>query len=283
MGERSFFGAFILAGAVAIGVALWAFQLKKEKNATSIELRDARNELDLLARDHDAEVEALNVQHAEQLTQQLAAAAAEGENRIAELRSRQAARMAKFVAQYNLLVSDEKSAIDYVNTLEQRLLKGEVANDEEIEQVIAIASALTTLSNQYQGEIPEFTQLGNYFAEQATQKTDAPRSRIAFLKRIFSKEFRAEERAYQQDVARQQAYQEAYERFRTTYASAQAAMRRNAEKIRAQADKLMALADRKMASYEDLDGFFKSSRPILEAHKEVLRFDPDLPPAQAAP
>ncbi len=131
----------------------------------------------------------------------------------------------------------------------------------------------------------EFSQLGVYLTQRATNTPDAPTSRISFLKRIFSSSYREQEKEYLKDVGRQQAFQEAQAKFTTVYKKTQQEMARSASQLQAQADALYALAEDKKASLDDLKEFFDTSRRTLHHHQQILDYVPEieLPPAGEDP
>ncbi|MDG2122389.1 MAG: hypothetical protein P8J87_01745, partial [Verrucomicrobiales bacterium] len=205
--------------------------------------------------------------------------------RLDGLKVRQADRLRQAYAQFNELVGEGNAALGYIGDLEQKLRGGAEATDVELEQLAAMASGLSVLASQYQRPIGEFSQLGVYLTQRANNTPDAPKSRVSFVKRIFSSSFREQEKEYLKDVGRQQAFQEAQAKFTTVYKKTQQEMARNTTQLQAQADALYALAENKKASLDDLKEFFDTSRRTLHYHQQILDYVPeiDLPPVGDTP
>jgi hypothetical protein len=280
MPERSFFGAFALAGAVAIAVALWAFQLLKEKNTSAAELLKAQNDLAQATVRHEEALATLQREHEADAV----STEERWQARLDDLQARQTQRLRDTYAQFNQLIGEGNQALSYINELESKLREGGEATDAELERLAAIGAALSILAQQYQRPMNEFAQLGNYFAERAAASPDAPDARLGFIKRIFSRTYRDEQRAYAEDVARQQAYQEAHARFSEAYATVQARMASISSDLQRQADAVLNLADAKKATLTDLEEFFRVSGRTLDLHREMLKFEPEIElPEEAAP
>lgn len=273
MGERNFLAAFLIAGAVAVGFALWAVQLLKQKNLVGNELLKARTELEQVRRDGSEQIEALEAAHREELV----AAEDRFQERIDELKARQAQRISEAYAQFNSLVGESNDAVAYIGEIEAKLRMGQEADSAEIEKLGAIASALAVLGEQYRKPLAEFQALGNYFAERAAAEPDAPDTRLGFFKRIFSRNFREQERAYREDLVKQQAYQEVLAQFNEAYRKAQTKLDALGDDLARQAARVYALVDEKEVAYDDLEEFFQTSRRALDIHQQMLEFEPEVP------
>ena len=281
MPERSFFGAFAFTGAIAVAVALWTASVYKEKNATAARLLEAQGKLTNLAAQHETQLADLKKEH----DQQILDLDDQWQARLDGLKIRQADRLREAYAQFNELVGESNYALNYIGELEQKLRGGAEATDVELEQLAAMASGLSVLASQYQRPMAEFSQLGVYLTQRATNTPNAPKSRISFVKRIFSSSFREQEKEYLRDVGRQQAFQEAQAKFTTVYKKTQQEMARSTTQLQAQADKLYALAETKKASLDDLKEFFDTSRRTLHHHQQILDYVPEieLPPVGDTP
>ncbi len=275
-GDRSFFAPFALFGALTVGLGLWSFQLLKQKNATEAAWKQAEIQLALAKQESEgkeAEIVALQSQH----SQELAAAQDGFALQIDELKARQAQRLAEAYAQFNTIVGEENDqALAYIGKLENQLRAGEEVSDAELEKLAAIGSGLNVLQQQYQRPMGEFKALESYLAEKATAQPDAPDMRFSALKRIFSRKFREEAKAYQQDVGRQQAYQEIYAQYTQAYDRAQAGMNALGSELQSQTARLYDLIGQKKATIQDLDAFFSTSRRALGIHQELLEFNPEV-------
>lgn len=273
MGERNFLAAFLIAGAVAVGFGLWAMQLLKQKNLVGNELLKARTELEQVRRESDEKLEALEAAHDEELV-----AVEDGfQRKIDELKARQSERISNAYAQFNDLVGESNEALAYIGEIEAKLRMGQEATEVELEKLGAIASALAVLGDQYRKPMAEFQALGDYFAERAAAQPDAPDKRLGFLKRIFSRNFREQERTYREDLAKQQAYQDVLAQFTEAYQKAQAKINAIGVDLTKQAAQVYALIDEKSVALKDLESFFKTSREALDIHQQMLEFEPEVP------
>ncbi|CAN5287214.1 hypothetical protein BH23VER1_BH23VER1_37670 [soil metagenome] len=273
-GDRSFFAPFAVFGALAVGLALWSFQLLKEKNATAAALKQAENQLALTqqtADEKEAEIVDLQARHTEDLN----AAEARLLEQIDTLKARQSQRLADAYSQFNTIIGeDNDQAATYIARLESRLRDGQEVTDAELEKLAAIGSGLNVLQHQYQRPMGEFKALESYLAGKASAQPDAPDMRFAALKRVFSKRFRDEVKGYQQNVGRLQAYQDAYTQYSQAYDRAQAGMHALGSELQKQTARLYDLIGTKKASIDDLEGFFSTTRKTIGIHRDLLEFDP---------
>lgn len=278
--ERSYLGAFIVTGAAAAGIAVWAFQLVKQRNALDHDLRQAENTIARNAADHEQQVAQIVNRH----DQEMATLEATWQAKVDELRARQTRRLNDAYEQFSALVGEGEGALKYLAQLESRLRQGQEVSDEELESLAAIGAGLSILQTRYRKPMSEFRELGEYLESRAASDVQAPDTRFSALKRIFSRSFREQEREYQLDLAKQQAFQEAFDQFNKAYASAQSQMDGLGADLAQLTDQLYALIDTKGASYQDLERFFETSRKTIDIHREMLEFEPEVvPPAGTEP
>jgi len=107
---------------------------------------------------------------------------------------------------------------------------------------------------------------------------EAPNKRFSSLKRIFSQNFRQQEKEYHQDIGKRKAYKKAYQQFNTAYTRAQSQMESIGANLSSQAKKIYSIIDNRKEEtktrYEDLEEFFKTSKRTLKIHDTMLKFEP---------
>lgn len=208
----------------------------------------------------------------------------EYEKKLDALRLDQRQKMASAFNEFQSIFEGNAKTIDYINALEGKVKAGQAVSKAEVEKLAVIATGLGYLQKQYQKPFEEFRELESFLSKKTAGTQEKPSSSFGFFKRIFDKDFREAERAYERNEGARQAFTEARTRFDVVYGSAQrqmAAVNINAE---AYTKKLYALIDEKQdANREDLSRFFDQARQALKTHQEVLDFQPDKPDVPVKP
>ena len=268
-----------LIGLAALGY--WASELnrKHQHEITALNEAHKRTIEDLEARQREA-FTAQQDKHQKEV-QNLTD---EYEKKLDALRLDQRQKMASAFNEFQSIFEGNAKTIDYINALEGKVKGGQAVSKGEVEKLAVIATGLGYLQKQYQKPFEEFRELETFLSKKTAGTQEKPTSSFGFFKRMFNKDFREAERAYERNEGARQAFTEARSRFDVVYGSAQkqmAAVNINAE---AYTKKLYALIDEKQdANREDLSRFFDQARQALKTHQDVLDFQPDKPEVPVKP
>lgn len=269
--------ALLVLSFLASGVLGWfLFQSRSD-------LQDARAALEQVKVEH---VEALKVKESEfqrtldaqaaQHQKTITALNDEHEKRIDELRKGERQRLATAAKEFENIFEGNKMTIQYINLLEDKVKAGQTLSKAEVEKLTIITTGLGYLKKQYQKPMQEFQELANYFEAQASKQIEKPKG--GFFKRIFSKEFREQEKEYARQEGAKEAFEQAQGKFTSVYTSAQKSMASVNLDADAQIQKLHAyIDDKQQMNAEDLSTFFDKARKALRTHQDVLDFEPDAP------
>lgn len=268
-----------LLGLASLGY--WASELQRKQ----------ANETTALNAAHQRAVEELEARHREIVSAQLdkhqkeiQALTDDYEKKLDALRKDQRQKMASAFNEFQNIFEGNAKTIDYINALEGKVKAGQAVSKAEVEKLAVIATGLGYLQKQYQKPFEEFRELESFLSKKTAGSQEKPASSFGFFKRIFNKDFREAERAYERNEGARQAFAEARTRFDVVYGSAQrqmAAVNINAESY---TKKLYALIDEKQeTNREDLSRFFDQARQALKTHQEVLDFQPDRPEVNVKP
>jgi len=233
-----------------------------------------------------ATIESERVAHAEALqsVQEQAADAlqtAQGRwtNEKEELKSRHAERIDAANTQFSELMENGERSLSYINNLESKLRSGRKLETEELEKLGAIASGIEQLRQRYKQPMQEFKELGAFFEDRANQNIQAPdTARFKRVRRLFSKDYREQERAYNQQLGQKAAYELALARFTKAYKAAQTRIDEAGRGMSAYSQNIYALIGKKEQSQEDLEAFFSQSRSAIRSHLDIIELDPDIDP-----
>jgi hypothetical protein len=244
----------------------------------------------------DALVEAKRV-HAEELlavqdqaAANLQTAEARWKDATKKLEEQHAERLTAANVQFSDLLENGRRSLTYISTLEEKLKGNQSLDAGELERLAAIASGLDHLRAQYRKPMQEFTELGAYFERQANASITEPETkRFKGIKRLFSKNFREQERElnreYEQRLGQRAAFEVAHARFSAAYGAAQKQMDALGRDMADHSQRLYALIDEgKAAHSEDLARFFAESKKAINVHLEMIELDPgdfDDPPEPA--
>lgn len=215
---------------------------------------------------HDKDIAALNEKH---------------EKELDALRKSERQRMAQAFNQFGDILDGNKKTLEYINLLEEKVKSGQSVSANEAQKLATIASALGYLQKQYQKPFREFAELEAYLSKRAGANIDTPNMRFAFFKRIFSGEFREQEREFYRTEGERRGFQDASDRFGQAYAAAQKQMADVNVDFEKSIMKLNELSTEKKT--EDLTQFFNDARKALNTHQKLLEFEPDAAKPADAP
>lgn len=215
---------------------------------------------------HDKEFAALNEKH---------------EKDLDALRQSERQRMAQAFTQFGDILDGNKKTLEYINLLEDKVKSGQNVSINEAQKLATIATALGYLQKQYQKPFREFAELEAYLSKRSNASIDTPNMRFAFFKRIFSGEFREQEREFYRTEGERRGFQDASDRFSQAYASAQKQMQGvNVDFEKSIMNLNNLVAEKKT---EDLSEFFNQARKALNTHQKMLEFDPETPTKPTEP
>lgn len=225
---------------------------------------EMKNALSTLEDQHQKEVSGLIESHQKQLD---------------DLRGTERQRMAAAFEQFSDIIDGNKKTLDYIDLLEKKVKSGQDISVNEAQKLATIASGLGYLQKQYQKPFQEFNELEAYLSKRAEESLDTPNMKGAFWKRIFSREFREQEREFYRTEGERRGFQDAKNKFDTAYKSAQNKMAGVNLDLENTVKSINQLIDEKKQP-ENLDSFFDQARKALQTHQKVLEFQPDNPPLQ---
>lgn len=215
---------------------------------------------------HDKDIAALNEKH---------------EKDLDTLRRTERQRMAQAFTQFSDILDGNKKTLEYINLLEDKVKSGQNVSANEAQKLATIASALGYLQKQYQKPFREFAELEAYLSKRAGANIDTPNMRFAFFKRLFSSEFREQEREFYRTEGERRGFQEASDKFSEAYSSAQKQMAAVNVDFEKSIMKLNDLVTEKKT--EDLTEFFNQARKALTTHQKLLDFEPEVTKPTEAP
>ncbi|MGV3663645.1 MAG: hypothetical protein ACO1TE_25975 [Prosthecobacter sp.] len=278
--------ALLVLSFLASGVLGWfLFESRSE-------LADLRKERENLHAEHTEALKAREAEFQRTLDSQAAqhqkmitALNDEHEKKIDDLRSGERKRLATAAKEFENIFEGNKTTLQYIDLLEDKVKAGQALSKAEVEKLTIITTGLGYLKKQYQKPMQEFQELVAYFESQASKQIEKPKGGV--FKRMFSKEFREQEKEYLRQEGAKEAFEQAQTKFTGTYASAQRAMAGVNLDADAQIQKLHAyIDDKQQMNREDLSSFFDKARRALRTHQDVLDFEPDalpLPVPKAQP
>lgn len=239
----------------------------KAVHAEELQAKEAESQraLDAQAAQHQKMITALNDEH---------------EKKIDALRSGERKRLATAAKEFENIFEGNKTTLQYIDLLEDKVKAGQALSKAEVEKLTIITTGLGYLKKQYQKPMQEFRELADYFEAQAGRQIEKPKG--GFFKRLFSKDFREQEKEYLRQEGAKNAFEMAQGKFTSVYASAQRVMAGVNLDADAQLQKLHAyIDDKQQMNREDLTSFFDKARKALRTHQDVLDFEPEAPPPTA--
>ena len=270
--------ALLVLSFLASGVLGWfLFQSRTDLQAARTELEHVKTEHADALKAKESEFQRTFDAQAAQHQKMITALNDEHEKKIDDLRKGERQRLATAAKEFENIFEGNKMTMQYINLLEDKVKAGQTLSKAEVEKLTIITTGLGYLKKQYQKPMQEFQELANYFETLASKQIEKPKG--GFFKRIFSKEFREQEKEYARQEGAKEAFEQAQGKFTTAYSSAQKAMASVNLDADAQIQKLNAyIDDKQQMNAEDLSSFFDKARKALRTHQDVLDFEPDAAP-----
>ncbi len=273
--------ALLVLSFLASGVLGWfLFQSRTDLQAARAELESSNAAHEEAVKAKEAEFKSALDAQAAQHQKMITAINDEHEKKIDELRKGERKRLATAAKEFENIFEGNKTTLQYIDLLEDKVKAGQTLSKAEVEKLTVITTGLGYLKKQYQKPMQEFQELANYFEAQAGKQLEKPKG--GFFKRLFSKEFREQEKEYLRQEGAKDAFEKAQGKFTTVYAGAQRSMAGVNLDADAQIQKLHAyIDDKQQMNREDLTSFFDKARKALRTHQDVLDFEPESPPLPA--
>lgn len=269
--------ALLVLSFLASGVLGWfLFQSRTDLQTARAELEQVKAEHAEALKAKEAEFQRTLDSQAAQHQKMITTLNDEHEKKIDELRKGERQRLASAAKEFENIFEGNKTTLQYIDLLEDKVKAGQALSKAEVEKLSIITTGLGYLKKQYQKPMQEFQELANYFEAQANKHLEKPKG--GFFKRLFSKEFREQEKEYLRQEGAKEAFEQALGKFTGVYATAQKAMAGVNLDADAQIQKLHAfIDDKQQMNSADLTSFFDKARKALRTHQEVLDFEPEAP------
>ncbi|OAI56384.1 hypothetical protein AYO49_00865 [Verrucomicrobiaceae bacterium SCGC AG-212-N21] len=255
------------------GMGAWVWKAKQNQwQAEEMTVRARKETKDVLDA-KEAEIQRALKEQQAQHSKDLAALNEKHDQELDDLRKSERQRMAQAFTQFSDILDGNKKTLDYINALEEKVKAGQNVSANEAQKLATIATALGYLQKQYEKPFREFAELEAYLAKRAGANIDTPNMRFAFFKRIFSGEFREQEREFYRTEGERRGFQDASDRFAQAYAAAQKQMAGvNMDFQKSLGNLNQLIAEKKT---EDLSSFFQQARKALNTHQKLLEFEPE--------
>jgi len=273
--------ALLVLSFLASGVLGWfLFQSHSDLKAARAALEQIQTEHTVALQARESEFQRALDTQAAQHQKMITALNDEHEKKIDLLRTGERQRLATAAKEFENIFEGNKTTLQYINLLEDKVKAGQTLSKAEVEKLAIITTGLGYLKKQYQKPMQEFQELAAYFEAQAAKQVTKPKG--GFFKRMFSKDFREQEKEFIRQEGAKEAFEQAQGKFSSVYASAQKAMAGVNLDADKQIQKLHAyIDDKQQMNAEDLSSFFNKARQALRTHQDVLDFEPDAPPLPA--
>ncbi len=251
-------------------------ELEREKARAEQELRTAEST-------HQAELQRSRSEWASQM-----------EAQREETERRLQTGMAEVSRVVDEVVNNSGATLGYLRQMEAKVREGQALQAAEVDKLRAVAGGLSYLSQQYEKPIEEFKELSGYLSRQLELPANAtPEEKGRLLRRLFSREFRDEQRnqlaEFHQDQGRRDALVAMQTKVEQSYGKAQAEM----AGLRADQQNFVAglesIITGKADAADSMDSFFQVSSRIIDVHQRMLNLEapdavsPPLPPVPVAP
>ncbi|MCE9520545.1 MAG: hypothetical protein K8R87_13450 [Verrucomicrobia bacterium] len=258
------------------GMGAWVWKLNEKQALIEQELRKAETSkavaLALKEKDFEDARAADEAKHQEDLRK----LNTEFESKLEDFRKKERVKLAQAYEQFSGILDGDKKTLEYLNLIEQKVKSGAALSGAEAEKLAVIATGLTYLQKQYTKPFEEFSELEAYLQKRASTQIDTPNMRNSFWKRMFSREFREQEREFYRTEGERRGFQDAQGKFSEAYAAAQKRMAGVNLEMDKTIEKLNDVIQEKPTSMPDLADFFNQARKALNAHQKLLEFEPDL-------
>ncbi len=261
------------------GMGAWVYTAKQKQwtaEQAIVKTREevqqkAKAELDTKVTEHQKELMAQNQGHQKELE----AINADWEKKMEAQRKEGVQRMNQAFTQFGDILEGNKKALNSITALEQKVKTGQALSKAESQDLAVMATGLTYLQKQYEKPFQEFKELETYLSKQSSTNLKTPDMRNSFFKRMFSKEFREQEREFYRTEGERRGFQDASAKFTEAYASAQKQMSGLNLDFQKAIEKLGAL-NQNDKDKEDLSEFFDQAKKALSTHQKVIEFEPEV-------
>ncbi|MEY4483046.1 MAG: hypothetical protein RL693_498 [Verrucomicrobiota bacterium] len=261
------------------GMGAWVYTAKQKQWTAEQALVKTREEIEKKAK---SELDARVAEHQKELTAQseghqkeLESLNADWEKKIETMRKEDRQRMSAAFTQFGDILEGNKKALNSISALEEKVKAGQALSKAESQDLAVMATGLSYLQKQYEKPFVEFKELETYLSKQSNTNLKTPDMRNSFFKRMFSKEFREQEREFYRTEGERRGFQDASAKFTEAYASAQKQMSALNLDFQKAIEKLGNL-NQNDKDKEDLSEFFDQARKALSTHQKVLEFEPEV-------
>lgn len=261
------------------GMGAWVYTAKQKqwtaeqaivKTREEVEQK-AKAELDAKVEEHQKELMAQSQGHQKQME----ALNADWEKKADAMRKEGVQRMNQAFTQFGDILEGNKKALNSITALEEKVKAGQALSKAESQDLAVMATGLAYLQKQYEKPFQEFKELETYLSKQSSTNLKTPDMRNAFFKRMFSKEFREQEREFYRTEGERRGFQDASAKFTEAYASAQKQMSGLNLDFQKAIEKLGTL-NQNDKDKEDLSEFFDQAKKALSTHQKVIEFEPEV-------
>lgn len=196
------------------------------------------------------------------------------EEKLANQQAEQQKRLALAFERFDQLLNDSGQALSYISDLESRLGTAQTLSEAELGELGTLAQSLQYLRAQYRKPLEDFDSMAGYLEARASEAVAVPNAKMSGFKRVFSKKFREEEKAYLKSVASREAYLDMNNRFKTAYWRAQRSMDEAAADLDGQIASIQKLIASKERNAAQIGAFINTSKDIIRIHQGIIDFDP---------
>lgn len=261
------------------GMGAWVYTAKQKQWTAEKSTLKIKEELQLAAK---AELEAKLAEHQKELMAQsqghqkeLETINADWEKKMDTLRKEEHQRMNQAFTQFGDILEGNKKALNSITALEEKVKAGQALSKAESQDLAVMATGLSYLQKQYEKPFQEFKELETYLSKRSSANLKTPDMRNSFWKRVFSKEFREQEREFYRTEGERRGFQDASAKFTEAYDAAQKQMSGLNLDFQKAIEKLGAL-NQTDKDKEDLSEFFDQARKALSTHQKVIEFEPEV-------
>lgn len=234
----------------------------QQKAKAELDAKVAEHQKELLAQSqgHQKEMEVLN---------------ADWEKKMDSSRKEVSQRMSNVFTQFGDILEGNKKALTSITVLEQKVKAGQALSKAESQDLAVMATGLSYLQKQYEKPFQDFKELETYLSRQSSANLKTPDMRNSFWKRVFSKEFREQEREFYRTEGERRGFQDASAKFTEAYAVAQKQMSGLNLDFQKAIEKLAGL-NQDNKNKEDLSEFFDQAKKALTTHQKIIEFEPEV-------
>lgn len=261
------------------GMGAWVYTAKQKQWTAEESTLKIKEELQLAAK---TELEAKVAEHQKELMAQsqghqkeLETINADWEKKMDTLRKEERQRMNQAFTQFGDILEGNKKALNSITALEEKVKAGQELSKAESQDLAVMATGLSYLQKQYEKPFQEFKELETYLSKRSSANLKTPDMRNSFWKRVFSKEFREQEREFYRTEGERRGFQDASAKFTEAYDSAQKQMSGLNLDFQKAIEKLGAL-NQTDKDKEDLSEFFDQAKKALSTHQKVIEFEPEV-------